>query len=249
MASRLGSYRYVATVAIYRYDDGKEPDVNTRFQRRLARITRIKEGRMRHHHHHFTHHGRGGPGHPGRRGGRHRARRGAIVNAVLALLEDGPRHGYELMTELEARTDGRWRPSPGSMYPALSRMEERGLLTSELIDGKKQFSLTDDGRARLAEYRDARGDEGGEPWDDHGTGGRGDLRRNVAELVGQARQIGRFGTQDQIDRAVAVFADTRRQLYGILADDGRSDGSARPADEPGSADDRASDDDAESADT
>ena len=206
---------------------------------------------MRHHHHHFSHHGRGGPGHPGhpgRRGGRHRARRGAIVNAVLTLLDDRPMHGYELITEMEQRSDGRWRPSPGSMYPALSRMEERGLLTSELVDGKKQFTLTENGRARLAEFRDTRGDDEGEPWDDHGTGGRGDLRRSVAELIGQARQIGRFGTQDQIERAVEVFADTRKQLYVILAGDGAAGADVRSAGDPGSADDDASDDDAGSAD-
>jgi DNA-binding PadR family transcriptional regulator len=127
-------------------------------------------------------------------------------------------HGYELITEMEDRSEGRWRPSPGTMYPALGRMEESGLISSEEIDGKKRFALTDDGRERLDQYLSERGPDAGEPWDDTGTGRRGDLRRHVAELVGQARQIGRFGTTEQIDAAGAVFDEAKRKLYAILAE-------------------------------
>jgi DNA-binding PadR family transcriptional regulator len=161
---------------------------------------------MRHHEHS-----------PHSRGGRHRARRGAIVTAALLLLDERPMHGYELITELEARSDGRWRPSPGTMYPALNRMEERGLVDVEEIDGKRQFSLTEAGRTRVAEYRDAKSDDEPAPWDDNGHGERGDLRGAMAELVGQARQIGRFGTPEQVEQAKSVLADTKRKLYAILA--------------------------------
>jgi DNA-binding PadR family transcriptional regulator len=150
------------------------------------------------------------------RGGRHRARRGAIVNATLLLLDERPMHGYELITELDARSDGRWRPSPGTMYPALGRMEKHGLVESDEIDDKKQFRLTDAGRQRLAEYRSTREDDT-EPWNDTGRGHRGELRGHVSELVGQVRQIGRFGTADQIERAGEVLADAKRSLYAILA--------------------------------
>ena len=154
---------------------------------------------------------------PHGRGGRHRARRGAIVNATLLLLDERPMHGYELITELESRSDGRWRPSPGTMYPALGRMEEHGLVESEELEGKKQFQLTDTGRQRLAEYRESRGDDAADPWDDTGSGRRGDLRGHVSELVGQVRQIGRFGTAEQIEQAAEVLTDAKRKLYGILA--------------------------------
>jgi DNA-binding PadR family transcriptional regulator len=162
---------------------------------------------MRHEHIHHAHHGRGG---------RHRARRGAVVNATLMLLDERPMHGYEIITELEERSDGRWRPSPGAIYPALGRMEERGLVESEEIDGKKQFRLTDAGRSRLAEYRDSR-DDGEAPWNETGRGPRGDLRGHVAELVGQVRQIGRFGSAEQIEEAGEVLTDAKRRLYAILA--------------------------------
>lgn len=181
---------------------------------------------MRHGHMHHAPHGRGG---------RHRARRGAIVNATLLLLDERPMHGYEIITELESRSDGRWRPSPGTMYPALGRMEEHGLVESEDLDGKKQFRLTDAGRQRLTEYRAAQGDDPVHPWDDHGSGRRGDLRGHVAELVGQVRQIGRFGTPEQIERAAGVLVDTKRELYAILATEPATDGSQD--DDTGSPDD------------
>ena len=66
--------------------------------------------------------------HPGRHGHefRQRARRGAVRGAILRLLAERPMHGYELITELEERTGGRWRPSPGSVYPALAQLEDEG---------------------------------------------------------------------------------------------------------------------------
>lgn len=163
----------------------------------------------------WSHDSRGGGRHG--RGGRHRARRGAVVLAILTLLDEGPKHGYELINELDERSEGRWRPSPGSMYPALGRLEGRGLIEVEEIDGKKTYSLTEAGRRRLADLRSERGDDAPPPWNDHGTGERGRLRREVSELVGQLRQIGRFGTAEQIDEAVAVLDDARSRLDDILA--------------------------------
>ena len=164
-----------------------------------------------HDHHHHAEHDRGG------RGGRHRARRGAVPLAVFTLLDERPMHGYEIITELESRSDGRWRPSPGSIYPTLDRLEDRGALTSTEVDGKRQFSLTDRGRQMLAELRDAQGDDADEPWKHSGTGGRGDMRRLMSELGGQVRQIARFGSTEQRVAATKVLEDTKRQLYEILA--------------------------------
>ncbi len=95
-------------------------------------------------------------------------------------------------------------------------MEERGLVEAEEVDGKRRFTLTAAGRARVTEMRDSRGDDVA-PWDEPGTGRRGDLRGAVAELVGQVRQIGRFGTPEQADEARKVLADATRRLYAILA--------------------------------
>jgi len=147
--------------------------------------------------------------------GRHRARRGAVSGAILGLLDEQPMHGYELITALEERSGGRWKPSAGSIYPALRRLEFHGLITSTEVDGKRRFELTAAGRQRLAEQQEA-GHEA--PWNDHGLGTHGELRRAVAELSGPARQIGRFGSPEQMTAAVEAVKATTASLYRLLAD-------------------------------
>ena len=164
---------------------------------------------MHDHDHHFTEHSRGG--------GRHRARRGAVPIAILTLLDERPMHCYEIITELETRSEGRWRPSPGAIYPTLDKLEAREMLVGTDVDDRRQFTLTDKGRTFLASLRDARGDDTSEPWEHRDTGGRGDMRRLMSELGGQIRQIARFGTADQRDDARAVLDDAKRKLYAILA--------------------------------
>jgi DNA-binding PadR family transcriptional regulator len=125
-------------------------------------------------------------------------------------------HGYELISAMEDKSGGRWKPSPGSIYPALQRLEHRGFITAtETDDDKRRFELTDLGRQRVAEQRDAGNDA---PWDEHGLGRHGDLRRAVAELMGPTRQIGKFGDDAQTAAAVTVVKDATAQLYRILAD-------------------------------
>ena len=148
--------------------------------------------------------------------GRQRARRGALAMAIIALLEERPMHGYELITVLEARSGGRWKPSPGAIYPALGKLEARGLITSTEEDGKRLYELTEDGRRVAAEV--AKRTEGAPPWEQFDVGGHGDLKRSLAELVGPARQIGRFGTSAQTEAATAIVKDATAKLYKILAD-------------------------------
>ena len=181
---------------------------------------------MHRHHTHFAAHSRGGHG-------RHRARRGAIINSVLTLVAERPMHGYELITELGERSNGKWRPSPGTMYPALKRMEAKGLIVGDEVDGKRQFSLTDEGREMLDVFTEfnEQTNEGAAPWDDHGTGQRGDLRSKVSELTGQVRQIGRFGSAEQAERAAEVLDDAKRKLYAILASGADTDGDSGTGDD------------------
>lgn len=125
-------------------------------------------------------------------------------------------HGYELITELEARSSGRWRPSPGSVYPALTRMEEQGLVIANEVDGKKVLSLTAHGR-EVGEALDVDGDDPTPArWREAGDG-HGALRALPTEITGQARQLRRFGSPEQIDRAVALLEGVKRELYTILA--------------------------------
>ncbi len=146
---------------------------------------------------------------------RHRARRGAIKASVLRMLAERPMHGYELIGELEERTGGRWRPSPGSVYPTLAQLEDEGLVRAIDDDGKKRYELTDAGRTWLDEHAD---DEQTPPWERAGRGGRGDLRRLAGEIFGQLHQLGRYGSAAQQEKAKEILGRTRTELYAVLAE-------------------------------
>jgi hypothetical protein len=183
-------------------------------ERISVRIGRLGPRRCRHHHrepggrgpgHGFR--GRGGPG-PGR------ARRGDVRVALLALLADRPMHGYEMIQELEQRTGGIWKPSPGSVYPTLALLEDEGLILSQTVDGKKQFSLTDAGR-------DAGASGGATPWDAmvrDADPTQVELREAVGSVMVAARQIAEIGTDEQKASAVALVTELRRALYLLLAE-------------------------------
>ena len=105
----------------------------------------------------------------GRRRGRRE--RGDVRAAILLLLAEQPRHGYEIITEIADRSDGAWQPSPGSVYPTLKRLAREGLVGPDKDDsGKRVFSLTDAGREVVEAEREA--------W---GTLGAGGSRRRVRQ--------------------------------------------------------------------
>ena len=156
--------------------------------------------------------GRGGP----RGRGRGRARRGDVRAAVLALLAERPMHGYEIIGELAERTNGMWKPSPGSVYPTLQLLEEEGNVSGEELDGKRRFSLTDEGRARVAEQGDT------PPWETMARGvdpGLKELWDAFGQMAMACKQISSAGTAEQRTRAVAIVNEARKKLYGILAED------------------------------
>lgn len=120
------------------------------------------------------------------------------------------------MNELESRTNGQWRPSPGSMYPTLSRLEDKDLIVGTVgEDGKRAYDLTDAGRMKM-EQRDP---DAPMPWETDESGPHNQLRPLVAEVASQARQIGRFGTDAQRSEAVEVLKTAKAALYKILATD------------------------------
>jgi DNA-binding PadR family transcriptional regulator len=160
----------------------------------------------------------GGPFGFGGRGGRRRMRRGDVRAALLVLLDEEPRNGYGLIQELERRTDGVWRPSPGSVYPALSLLEDEGLVRAQETEGRKLFELTDAGRAYVADNRD----ELGKPWEavnEDVDEGALDLRKLIGQVAAAAMQVKQAGSAAQAERASEVLAEARRSLYRILADD------------------------------
>jgi DNA-binding PadR family transcriptional regulator len=154
--------------------------------------------------------GRGGGG------GRGRARRGDVRASILALLKDRPMHGYEMIREIGERSDGAWKPSPGSVYPTLQLLEDEGLITSASEGGKKLFTLTDAGRAEAEEGPDA-------PWEEVGRGvdweALNEVRQAGFGLMEAFGQVWKTGTPEQRQKAVSVINEARKKLYLILADE------------------------------
>jgi DNA-binding PadR family transcriptional regulator len=153
-------------------------------------------------------------------GGRRRHRRGDIKIALLELLAEQPRHGYELIKELGSRYGGFYRPSPGSVYPTLQLLEDEGHLVSETVDGKRVYTVTDSGRASLQERLQER------PADHRGRGGLRpgetegelhELREGAMALMAAVMQVARHGTVEQVREARARLDAARRDIYGILA--------------------------------
>jgi len=178
-------------------------------------------GRGRGRHRHGPPFGRGGfpffLGGPGGFSRGPRARRGDVRAAALILLAEEPRNGYQLMQEIERRSEGVWRPSPGSVYPALQQLEDEGLVRADESEGRKLFHLTDAGR-EAAETATAEG----APWDAASESVDSDVWElfNVARQVGMAIiQIAQAGTAEQNAAAREVLTNARRSLYGILAED------------------------------
>jgi DNA-binding PadR family transcriptional regulator len=181
----------------------------------------------------MTRHRHGGPGFgPGDFGGRgfgpgshrRRMRRGDVRAAILVLLAEQPYNGYGLMQEIETRSEGVWRPSPGSVYPALAQLEDEGLVVAEMTEGRKAFALTDAGKAHVEEHREKLG----EPWADLGREvgqGRMALRALIGQLAAAAIQVSQVGSDEQIARAGEILVDARKALYRLRASDEETDAS------------------------
>jgi DNA-binding PadR family transcriptional regulator len=145
-----------------------------------------------------------------------RARRGDVRAAILALLAEEPRNGYQIIQELSERTEGVWQPSPGSVYPALQQLEDEGLVRTVEVEGRKAYELTDEGRAHVEEHKD----EIGAPWEtivESAPGGEAELRDLGRQLFVALMQVSHAGSEAQVQEAKAVLADARKAIYRILA--------------------------------
>jgi DNA-binding PadR family transcriptional regulator len=166
---------------------------------------------------------RGGPFGPPRFGGRGpRVRRGDVRAAILDLLAEGqPWNGYQIIQEIGARTQGVWRPSAGSVYPALQQLEDEALIKAEAAgeDRRRMYTLTEEGQAYVEEHAD----ELKASWDAV-TGSVNDtevqLRHTIHQVMVAVSQVAQAGSAAQVQQAGKILADTRRALYRILATDG-----------------------------
>jgi DNA-binding PadR family transcriptional regulator len=163
----------------------------------------------------------GPPGQPGASRGP-KAARGDVRAAILALLQEGPRTGYQIMSDIEERSGGAWRPSPGAVYPALSQLADEGLITGEESGGRRIYRLTDAGRDYVEQNPgmargawESRSQQ--EAWQPPG------LFAEAARLAGGIVQVAQAGTPEQVRAAEKLLEQTRRRLYQILADENDSE--------------------------
>jgi DNA-binding PadR family transcriptional regulator len=138
--------------------------------------------------------------------------------ALLMLLAEEPRNGYQLMQTIEERSEGNWRPSPGSVYPVLSQLQDEGLVQATEREGAKLFELTDTGQREVqsAETQTP-------PWEtDEAAPGAQDfrqLRRLLPEIARASAQVIQWGSEPQIAQAIETLKEARRKLYRILSED------------------------------
>jgi DNA-binding PadR family transcriptional regulator len=167
--------------------------------------------------------GWGGMGGFGRRFGMAPERvfgRGDMKYLLLELLMERPKHGYEMIKELESRFSGFYSPSPGTVYPTLQMLEDRGYVRSNSEDGKRVYSITDDGRAYLASHRE---EKHSRHWGHENFIPSSEMRsfgKDVLDFGRAVVQAARSSNNDpqRLARLRAVVDSARREIYSILAE-------------------------------
>lgn len=169
--------------------------------------------------------GPGGPFGPGSEGPRFFGR-GDVKFALLELLQERPMHGYEMMKALEEKSAGFYTPSPGSIYPTLQMLEDRGFVTSQDVEGKKVYSITDAGRALLAERQKNEQEFEGPPWMRHRGFGRQHrfspemqaLKSEAMEVVRLLTIAGRMSFQDpeHLAKLRSIIERARKDLTDMI---------------------------------
>jgi len=160
--------------------------------------------------------GFGGP--RGRRGGGRRGKRGDVRAAILILLADRAMHGYEMIQEISERSNGLWRPSPGSVYPTLQLLVDEGLIAGTESEGSKRlFELTAEGRAAAEKVETPPWEEIAEGWKDQAPG-QLNLHTAVTQLMGAVAQSNFAATEEQQQRVADIVNNARREIYNILGE-------------------------------
>lgn len=164
-------------------------------------------------------HGGGKDSFGGNWGDEPRTRRGDVKFILLELLAERPQHGYELMNELEARRGGFRRPSPGSVYPALQMLEDGGYLTSEEVEGKRVYTITESGKQFLSDrqkHSDSRNTS--DRFTDSKPSELIELRQTLTQVNDAVAQVARSGNLEQANRVRELLAQVKREIYKLLAE-------------------------------
>jgi len=174
---------------------------------------------------------------PQRRGPR--VRRGDVRSAILGVLAEAKAsgehvNGYQVIQQIAARSKGEWRPSPGSVYPTIQQLEDEGLIETDEAGGRRAIRLTAEGDAWVSGHADEI-EAVWRPFADREEPARGTefgktLKSEIGQVAGAVWQLATQGDEAQRAQALEVLTETRRKLYGILAD-GPEAGGATDAEE------------------
>jgi DNA-binding PadR family transcriptional regulator len=149
-----------------------------------------------------------------------KVRRGDVRAAILDVLSEGPRNGYQVIQQIGDRSGGAWRPSPGSVYPTISQLEDEELVEADAAEGRRTLRLTEEGEGYVAEHPD----ELAAVWtpfdapEGEDQADYANLKPEVGALMNAVWQIVTTGTEQQRREALTLLVETRRKLYGLLAD-------------------------------
>ena len=164
---------------------------------------------------------RGGERFFGRGGGERFFGRGDLKYVILELLKEQPRHGYDIIRALEERARGMYRPSPGSVYPTLQMLEDLGYVTSTQQEGKKVYSITDEGRRYLAEQGPTLEDIRSRISAGWESASRPELGELMAEMQGLARALfgqathGAMQDPERLKLLRSILQRARQEVEGV----------------------------------
>lgn len=149
-----------------------------------------------------------------------KVRRGDVRSAILDVLAVEPMNGYQVIQQIAQRSNGLWKPSPGSVYPTIQQLEDEGLVEGADQEGRRLLQLSEEGRRYVEEHPE----ELAATWrpfeeEAEGTGeAKPDLKPVAGQVMAAVWQVMTSGTRQQRAEAAEILAETRRRLYGLLAD-------------------------------
>lgn len=157
-----------------------------------------------------------------------RVRRGDVRMAIIDVLHrartaEEPINGYQVIQEIAELSHGEWRPSPGSVYPTIQQLQDEGLVEADDERGRRTIRLTDAGVAWVEAHTDELASVWApfartEPAPDDQPSGQADIKSEIGQVMSAVWQLTTQGSEQQKKAALGVLVDTRRSLYGILAD-------------------------------
>lgn len=145
--------------------------------------------------------------------------KGDLKYVILDLIKEKPRYGYEIIRDLEEQSHGFYTPSPGVVYPTLQMLEETGYASATERDGKRVYSITEEGRQFLIERKDLADGVKSQmrhQWDSKDIGAIGEMMGEFGELGGLLGRRLRYVDSEKIQRVHKIVTRACQEIEAIL---------------------------------